>query len=445
MWVISAAAILVLSGVKSAEQGNEADEPKKPRRELGPDGLPKYHHPYQDGLYSTVTAMNTFWVPEKLPGQKKLKLKVPGFKKEMPVHAILKDYNAPLVVVLMGVDGKVDGPWGGLFQYWYSEAGYHVLTFDGTFAPAYADICGQGVVGNFDAEADQVAAIIDAYVKLPEVRQKVTRVGVIGMSFGGTQALLLAAKDKAGKLPFELSGCLALSPLVSLRTAARTVDRFFDEDRWDTTMIELAERFGPHVPVAEGQPIPFKATEMRAAIGFVFRDGLTDVVERNDRAYRLGILPDTWSGENRGSFAEATGFERFMETYTFPYWKKKGTVRSADELWDMAELSKLLPRLPAYADAVVAANDPFTISEDLAAAQAADANKCLTVLPVGGHLGFIAADWTLVKALHLFKKKNPQAALNRSDLDRARQEALNAAKAAAQSFEAPDDKTERKK
>ena len=80
-----------------------------------------------------------------------------------------------------------------------------------------------------------------------------------------------------------------------------------------------------------------------------------------------------------------------------------------------------------------------------AAAKAADTNKCLTVLPVGGHLGFIAADWTLVKALRLFKNKNPQAALSRSDLDRARQEALDAAKAAAQQFEAPDDKTERKK
>ena len=414
--------------LQAGEKGDESDEGKRAQG-LGPDGLPKYRHPYPDGLYSTVTAMNTFGIPEDAPKLKKLKLKVPGFKKEMPVHMIMQDYVAPLVVVLMGVDGKVDGPWGDLFPYWYSAAGYHVLTFDGTFTAQYPQICGQGVVGNFDAETDQVAAVVDAFLKTPEIAKKVNKVGVIGMSFGATQALLLAAKAKAGKLPFALAGCLALSPPVRLKTAARIVDRFFVEDRWDTTMIELAEKFMPHRPVAEGQRIPFKPTEMRAAIGFAFRDGLTEVVERNDRAYKLKILPSEESGDNRGTWAEATGFERFIEAYTFPYWQKKGTVKSAEELWDMADLVKILPRLPAYAEAVVAANDPFTTAEDLAAAKAVDAGKNLIVLPNGGHLGFIAADWTLVKALRMFKEKQPQPeGLDRGDLDRARKDVLDAAK-----------------
>ncbi len=420
-WVAPLAAMLVCAGslsLRAAEKGDETDtkpDGKSPAPasattenqivERGSDGLPKFKHPYKDGLYSTVVAMNMFYVPvpEK---QKKGKLKVPGFRREVPIFTITQDYPAPLIVVLMGVDGKVDGPWGTLFPYWYSEAGYHVLTFDGTFTPQYPAMAGQGCVGNFDAEADQVAQIIDAYLKT-DVKAKVTKVGVVGMSFGGTEALLLAAKSKEGKLPFELSGCLALSPLVNLRTSAQTIDRFYREDRWDTTMVDLAKKFMAHQPVAEGQPIPFQATELRAAIGFAFRDGLTDVVDRNDRAYGLKVLPsgDPGTDEDRGTYAAATGMERFIDEFTFKYWQKKGAVKSPEELFDMANLAKILPRLPSYAEAVVAENDPFDTPEDIAVAKAADVNHRLTVVPVGGHLGFISADWTLVKALRIFGRK----------------------------------------
>lgn len=424
--------VLLCGAIAAGEKGDEGDEGKRPER--GPDGLPKYRHIYADGLYSTVTAMNTF--PDlNVEKQKKLKLKVPGFKKDFPVYTVMQSYKAPLVVVLLGVDGKVDGPWGGLFPYWYNEYNYHVLTFDSSFTPQYPEINGQGVVGNFDAEADQIAAVIDTFLKTDDAKRNVTSVGVIGMSFGASQALVLAAKAKAGKLPFELSGCLGISPPVKLRASAQILDKFFAEDRWDTTMIELAKKFGPHVPVAEGRKIPFSATEMRAAIGFVFRDGLTKVVERNDRFYKLKVLPSEESGENRNSYAEATGFERFMEKLTFPYWQKKGTVKTVDELWEVSDLARVLPMLPDYAEAVVAANDPFNTPDDLAEAKSADVNHRMTVLPNGGHLGFIASDWMLVKSLRIFGKhlKTSKHEVDVDDNrtpDQARKEAIDAAKEA---------------
>ena len=423
----------VCGGLGAAEKGAESDGPPT-APERGSDGLPKYRHPYKDGLYSTVTAMNMF--PDlEVKGQKKIRLKVPGFRKEVPVYATLQDNRAPLVVVLLGVDGKVDGPWGCLFPYWYNQYAYNVLTFDSTFTPRYPEICGQGVVGNFDAEADQVAAIIAAFLNTDEAKRCVTDVGVLGMSFGGSQALLLAAKAKEGKLPFALSGCLALSPPVKIRTAARTVDRFFVEDRWETTMIELAKRFATHAPVAEGQKIPFAPTEMRAAIGFVFRDGFMNVVERNDRFYKLKILPEEGNGENRSTWAEAVGFGYFMDKFTFPYWQKKGAVKSVDELWEMTDLAKVLPRLPDYAQAIVTENDPFNAPEELADAKAADVNKRLIALPMGGHLGYAASDWMLVKALRIFDLRPKQGAPeievdDKRTPDQARKEALDAVKEA---------------
>jgi len=428
-----AVAILVCAGnVWSGEKGDEGDE--RPRTERGPDGLPKYRHPYRDGLYSTVTAVNTF--PDlEVKTQRKMKLKVPGFKKDVTVYAVIQSYRAPLVVVLLGVDGKVDGPWGCLFPYWYNEYNYNVLTFDSSFTPTYPDLNGQGVVGNFDAEADQVAAVIDTFLKTEEAKKAVTDVGVIGMSFGALQALQLAKKDKEGKLPFKLNGCLAISPPVKLLTAARTVDKYFAEDRWDTTMIELAKKFGAHMPVGEGEKVPFAPTEMRAAIGYVFRDGLTKVVERNDRAYKLKLLPSEESNEHRGTYAEAVGFEKYINEFTFPYWQKKGAVKSADELWQYADLEWLLPRLPEYAEAIIAADDPFTTPEELATIKGLDRNGRVTILPNGGHLGFVASDWMLVKSLRVFgtrlKRESTDFADDKRTPDQARKEAVDAAREAA--------------
>lgn len=426
-WILIATlfcSLLSLRAPAAAEQGGEGDEHVTAPR-TG-DGLPRFKHPYSDGLYSTVTAMNMFYVPN-VPNEKKIKLKVPNFKREMPVHVIMQNHPAPLVVVLMGVDGKVDGPWGGLFPYWYAEAGYHVLTFDGTFTPGYPSFCGLGVVGNFSEEADQIAAIVDAFLKT-DTKKQVQKIGVVGMSFGASQAMLMAAKAKEGKLPFELSGCLALSPPVKLKTSAQILDRFYAEDRWDTTMVELAKKFMSHLPVAEGQKVPFAATEMRAAIGFAFRDGLCDVVDRNDSLFKLKVLPsgDIGTEENRASYAEATGLERFVEKFTFPYWQKKGKVKNVEEIWEMGELSKVLPRLPDYAEVVVAANDPFNTVEDLEAAKTADVNHRLTVVPTGGHLGYIAADWTLVKALRIFGGKYQAVVDDKRTPDEARKEAVDA-------------------
>jgi predicted alpha/beta-fold hydrolase len=404
------AAIVVTFSLRAAEKGDEGDDSNKRTVDTAPGSLPPYKHPYTDGLYSTVVAMNMFYIPnEELEKKiKKQKLKVPGFRKDVQVYASMQDYQAPLLVIILGGDGKADGPWGGLFPYWYSEAGYHVITFDSTFTPLYPEVNGQGVVGNFDAEADQIAQVIAAFLKTADAK-KVTTVGVLGLSFGGTQALLLAKKQAEGKLPFELSGCLALCPPIKMKTAAHAVDKFFAEDRWDTTMVELAKKFGAHAPVAEGQKHPFTDSEMRAAIGFVFRDGLTNVVERNDRYYKLKILPSEESGENRKDYAQATGFTRFMEDYTFPYWQKKGNLKTVDDLWATCDLTKILPTLPPWAEAIVAENDPFNSPEDLDEAKAIDKNKNLTVVPTGGHLGFVSGDWALVKALRIFQRKAGEA------------------------------------
>jgi hypothetical protein len=70
----------------------------------------------------------------------------------------------------------------------------------------------------------------------------------------------------------------------------------------------------------------------------------------------------------------------------------------------MPNYERLIPDLPDFAEAVVAANDPLSYPADIESAKAADGGKHLTVLPRGGHLGFITSEWALVKAHHIFDR-----------------------------------------
>src|SRR6185295_705164 len=184
---------------------------------------------------------------------------------------------------------------------------------DNSFTPRYPDYSGRGAVGNFEQDADAAVAIVDAYVK--QSPKDFTRVGVVGLSFGGSHALIMAAKAQQGKLPFELSGCLAFSPPVKLLSTAKIVDDFFKNYRYKQTMIELGQKFGNHTPVQEGSPTPFGDNEMKAALGFVFRDQLMKVVDRNDRIYGLpGLkLPRGGGDQDRNLHLEGTSLQRYLE------------------------------------------------------------------------------------------------------------------------------------
>lgn len=387
-----------------------ATEPAATAQEEGPavaspvQTLPAYRHPYKDGLYSTIVAMISVGAPE-IKNQAKMKLKVPGFKKDFQVRAILQKHAAPLVIVLVGVDGLADTPLGRLFPYWLNEAGFNVLTFDSTFRPSFEDASRFGVTGNLPGECEQIGKVVAEFLKQDEVKKKVTKVGVAGYSLGGTQALVLARLAGDGKLPFTLDSVLALSPIIKLQRTAAILDDFYTTDRWKYTMIDMAKEFMTHEPVAPGAPIPFKPEFMRAGIGYVIREEFTDIVDKNDDIFRLNLLPDSNGESNRRSEAEAWGFVRFMERMSFPYWQAKGAVKSVDDLWRGGDMLALVSKLPASTRAVTCEDDPLNAPEDLAEFRKAADPKNLVVHPLGGHLGYLGTAWCYHALTRMFEQK----------------------------------------
>src|SRR4051794_35951677 len=78
-------AALLLAAVPPcrAEGRAEGDEAVRKPVELGPDRLPIYKHPYDDGLYSTVTAMYYCGTPQEYmkANFRQGQVVVPGFSK----------------------------------------------------------------------------------------------------------------------------------------------------------------------------------------------------------------------------------------------------------------------------------------------------------------------------------------------------------------------------
>jgi predicted alpha/beta-fold hydrolase len=369
--------------------------------------LPEYDFHYKSGLYATIVGFLTVKDVE-IKNQKTYKLKIDSFKKKVPVKGIIQRGNAPLVVVLLGVDGKADGALGKLWPAWYSEAGYHVLTFDSTFQSSFIEISGHGVTGNISAEAERVREMIAAFLKQTEVRGKVSKIGIVGMSYGGLEALVLGQMAKEGQLPFKVDAVQAYSPPIRLQKTGEMIDRWYSEDRWQFTLADLANKLAGHRPVDPDAELPFSDSIMRAAIAAVFRLGLVDVIVRNDKQYKLNVLPrgnnydDTYV---KRDYAALMGYSQFMNEVSYPYWKTKLNMNRPSDLTDPVELPTLLTKQPSFSEVIIAGDDPFNTVEDTEALMSNYSGSNLTVLPHGGHLGFVNEKWTRAKLLSLFKNQ----------------------------------------
>jgi predicted alpha/beta-fold hydrolase len=395
---VVAVSFIITTGARAARASSDDPAPRVD------DSLPAYTFPYKNGLYATIAGYLAIKDVEPR-NWKKIDLKIDGFKNRETVRAVIQNKPAPLVVVLLGIDGKADGRLGRLWPAWLEKEGYNVLSFDSTFLPSFIGISGHGVTGNLVVEAERVSQIINAFLKSSEAKGKITSVGIAGMSYGGVQALLLGEMQKDGKLPFKIDAIQAFSPPIKLQKTGELIDKWFDEDRWNYTLADLSSELSSHKPVSGESTVPFSDTIMRAGISALFRIGLADVIVKNDNDYRLKLLPEGNVFDDqyiKQEYAETWGYAKFMDDMCFPYWQKKQNLHEIKDLTDRIELCKLMAKQPPSSEVILAADDPFNTTEDFEEFKNCAGKLHVTILPNGGHLGFAADPWTKAKLFSMF-------------------------------------------
>jgi predicted alpha/beta-fold hydrolase len=363
-----------------------------------------YYCPYENPLYASIAGYQSAR-HVKVAGEREYKLQAPRMGGPVEVHAVLQGCSAPLVVLLPGLTGSSNSDFTRLWPSWFAEAGCHVLYFDSTFLTA-AKAKGQpGVSGNLFAEAELSRDIIAAFLEQAGAAQQVTRIGIVGMSYGGNQALALGQMAEKGLLPFKLDAVQAYSPPIDLKQSAQILDRWFAEDRPQYTLVQMRD-LQSHKPLEScGAQAPFSDCKMRAGIAAVFRESLADVVVANDRTYRLNLLPrgdDFNDPYVRRDHALSWSFMDYAYDMALPYWRQKQGLASVDDLVDRAGLCELLKRQPSTTETILTADDPLNTPGDLARLRACMAEGRVTLLPNGGHLGYVNNPWTRAKLLSMF-------------------------------------------
>lgn len=361
---------------------------------------PPYDFPYRNGLYGTVAgSLALDRMKFEVPGLRSIKLTVPGMQKQLSALCVIQKTKAPVVLCLQGIGGKADTNSGKIWMKWFAEAGFHVLAFDSTFAPTFISSSRHGVSGNMRMEASLSVEVLNTFIHLPELEGKVGSIGVVGMSYGAIQSLAIGRLVKEGKVPFRISAIQAYSPPVNMATTGGIIDKWYSEDRWNYKLSEMASEFLKHKPVDRDEEIPFSDSLLRAVIAALFRISLAQTIDRNDSVYRLNLLPE----ESRLDYAETWGFQKFMGSMVLPYWTPRLKLNDPVELIRTLDLEALMRDQPPTTEVIEAADDPFNDPAELAAVRQLRFPCRLTVIPCGGHLGYIMHPWIQSHLLRLFE------------------------------------------
>lgn len=333
---------------------------------------------HENGLYSTIAGYIS--ISKEKPAWRDSKLPIPTFAKPAKIREIQR--GRELAVLLLGLDGKADGPIANAWGKMLHEKGYSVLTFDSTFSASMNRASKHGVPGYLPRDTEAAAKIISAYIGSRP--GKFDKIRIYGVSYGGLQALEMSAMQKDGILPFKLESANAYSPPVNIGSTAAILDEWFATDRQDFKLTELAWKVQGHEPVGPGKKIPFTDSEMRACIAAVFRMTLAETVFYCDTAYALKILPrgNIHDGDYVAKdHANTFGFRRYIEDVCAPYWRK-----SSNEIVEAATLKSLLTRA-GDCRVYLTDDDPFNGVDEL------PNDPRITVVKDGGHVGFTNQDW----------------------------------------------------
>ncbi len=359
----------------------------------------------------TLETMNVMNIQLKDPKfvykGKSSKVRIDSTKEKLPFDYWLQDEKSPLVYIAPGLGShRKTVQILAVAESLYNK-GFSVVTISGVFHPEFVENgLSHPVPGYAHKDShDLLAAFTAIDEKLSKkYKGRFGKRGLLGFSMGGYQTLTLAAhRDEQAKGSLSFDKYVAVSPPVDLMHGLNQLDSYqkapleWSEDqrqqRINNTIHKIAAMTSR--PEAQKGAPPFSEVESKYIMGLVFRFTLRNTIYASQKKQDMGVLSSPISKWNRQQvYHEILGisFRDYFEKFVVPYYLSEGVDASDIERFNnLSQCSGVLSRDPA--SSVVAAQNDFLLSPaDIQWLKTTFGSKRLTLLPNGGHMGFLGDD-----------------------------------------------------
>jgi pimeloyl-ACP methyl ester carboxylesterase len=119
--------------------------------------------------------------------------------------------------------------------------------------------------------------------------------------------------------------------------------------------------------------------------------------------HEAGKINEVLSDTDLDPVASRWTYTRYINEMVFPYWQKQGTVNRIEDLWNMGSTEAQLAYGTGRVHVVVTEDDPLNTAEDIQNLKRRFGSSTLTVLPHGGHLGYIGSNWAKDRLRKIFQ------------------------------------------
>lgn len=330
--------------------------------------------------------------------------------------------NGSLVLILSGTFATADNPYSNDLGRELMNAGYGVVEMDSFVSTRFVTQMRQGAPGNLRHEALLAGQVLQELIR--RTGNKVSDISVTGVSYGGAVALQMALLDKAGQLPIKLAHVVSFSAPVSFRETMQRLDDYEDLPYSYDTIVPIVKSAKPN----SGVPSGTSTEQLEKVIGRGFRLDLAKAVDTIDRLYASQIHPSPAVAlglENLGDpsaprmerevESSAIPFRTLFRYWLAPYWIGKGGIKSESDLLNYGEMSAVLPELGSNVEVVLTRNDPLNAPGATSELEKIQTAAHVTVLPTGGHAGFVRTEQGKSIVNRIFSKTVAVATVERKE------------------------------
>lgn len=345
--------------------------------------------------------------PKFIERTTEMSVRLPATGRTMKFNCWLQSGPAPLVYVSPGLGiHRLAGMTLSQAEALYQN-GFSVVTLSGVFHPEFMENAATTALPGYSP-----VDCHDLLVLLTEIDRKLERKlpgrfgkrALVGSSWGGFQALQLAANEKkSGEGLLHFDRYVAIDIPVDRDYGVSHIDGFHDAPKaWPaaerqarvnnaihkTTMIRVMP------PEMLANP-PFDGVESKFLVGLSFRLTLRDTIFCSQMRNNMGVLQTPLSNWRRDDcYREILdySYKDYLSKFVVPYYKQRG-ISKADRAREgsLRSYGKQLHSLEKVR-VIVNANDFLLRAQDISWLKSTFGPSRLTIFPGGGHLGNLASE-----------------------------------------------------